>query len=229
VAASRVRKSVFVSVSGTIGRVVGGVADEARFAQDDRPRGWGHLIEKIAVENMVLRHMREGLRAVIVNPSMCVGTFDTKPSTGEFFKFFLSCPFALMPDALLNIVDVEDVALGTLQALENGREGERYILSGANTTMGALIQRIKSLGGQSMPRMVLPRRMAIAVAYFFEVLNLLVRGSAPVVPLLGIELIEQGSQHLSSEKAENELGFKPRNPWPAVDASYQWYKENKIL
>jgi dihydroflavonol-4-reductase len=229
IAASAVEKSAFVSVSGTIGRVTGGLADETRFAADQPPTGWGHLNQRIALESMIAQYVQNGLNAVIVNPSMCVGEFDTKPSTGEFFRFFARAPFSLMADALLNLVDVEDAALGVVLALEKGEAGQRYILGGANTTMGALIERIRRLAGKSMPRIALPRRLAIPAAYFFEVLNLLLRRPAPVVPLLGIELIEQGSQHLSSDKAQRMLAFRSKDPWPAVDRSYQWYKDNAIL
>ena len=227
--ASRVERSVFVSVSGTIGRVAGGLADETRCAGSDASGGWGHLKQKVASEAIIARRVRDGLRAVIVNPSMCVGEYDTKPSTGEFFRFFSRFPFALMPNELLNIVDVEDVALGTILALENGVPGQRYILSGANTTIGDLIRRIKKLGGQSMPRVVVPRPVAVLSAYCFELVNLVIRRPAPVVPLLGLELIEQGSQHLTCAKAQRELGFEPRDPWPAVDRSYRWYKQNRML
>jgi dihydroflavonol-4-reductase len=136
------------------------------------------------------------------------------------------CPFALMPQERLNIVDVEDVALGTVLALERGAPGQRYILSGTNTSVGALIRRVRELDGKSMPRLAIPRSMAIGAAYICEVFNLIVRGPKPVVPLLGIELIEQGSQHLSCEKARNELGYAPRDAWLAVERAHRWYEKN---
>jgi dihydroflavonol-4-reductase len=226
---SNVEKSVFVSVSGTVGRVPRGTADETLTAAADTPRSWGHLKEKLAAEDIIARHVRDGLRAVIVNPSMCIGEFDTRPSTGEFFRFIALCPFAVMPAALLNIVDVEDVALGTVLALEKGRTGRRYILSGTNTTMGALIRRIRQLAGKSMPRLTLRRSMAIPIAYCCEVANLVLRRPKPVIPLLGIELIEQGSQHLTSEKAAVDLGFTARDAWAAVDRAYRWYVDHGLL
>jgi len=226
---SNIKRAVFVSVSGTIGRAEGGVADETCAARSKRPRSWGHLTQKIASEEMILRFVRNGLPAIIVNPSMCVGEYDTKPSTGEFFRYISWLPFALMPDALLNIVDVEDVAIGTVLALEKGAVGERYILCGTNTNMGALIRRIKKLGGKSTPRVPIPRSIAVVTAYFFELLNLVVRRPEPVVPLLGIELIEQGSQHLSCGKAASKLGFVGGDAWAAVDRAYHWYVKNGIL
>jgi dihydroflavonol-4-reductase len=228
-AISNIDKTVFVSVSGTIGRVEGGVANESCIMGPGRPKSWGHLTQKTASEEMILRFVRNGLKAVIVNPSMCVGEHDTRPSTGEFFIFISWLPFALMPNASLNIVDVEDVAIGTILALEKGAVGERYILCGINTNMGALIQRIKKLRGKPMPRVAIPRSIAIPAAYFFELINVVARRDKPLVPLLGIELIEQGSQHLTSAKAIDKLGFAAGNAWPAVDRAFHWYVKHGIL
>lgn len=229
IAASKVKKSVFVSVSGTIGRVSGGCSDETHEMCEDAAGGWGHVKQKLASESLILQHAKDGLRAVIVNPSMCIGEFDTKPSTGEIFRFFSLFPFSLMPEKRVNIVDVEDVAMGTVLALEKGVSGQRYILSGTNTTMGALIRRIKKLKGKPTPRFTVSRWMAVLTAYLFEVLNMIARRPTPVVPLLGIELIEHGSQHLTCEKAMKDLGFKPRDAWTSVDRSYHWYVKHGIL
>lgn len=226
--AAHIAKTVFVSVSGTIGRVIGGIAEETDVIES--PKGWGHLKFKIAAEQLILQHVTcDGLRAVIVNPSMCVGEHDTKPSTGEFFKFFAHYPFALMPDERLNIVDIKAVASGTVLALQYGISGERYILSGTNTTIGALIQHIRQLDGKRMPRLAIPRSLAIIAAWCSEILNLVMRRPAPIVPLLGMELIEQGSQHLSCYKAQEVLGYDPGDAWHAVEQAYRWYKMNGIL
>ncbi len=71
--------------------------------------------------------------------------------------------------------------------------------------------------------------MAVAAAYCSEVLNLILRRPAPLIPLLGVELIEQGSQHLDGSKAERELGYRPHDAWAAVDRAYSLYKQNNIL
>lgn len=229
VAASGVRRSVYISVSGTIGRVPGGLADERHTIERGVLTGWGHLKRKLASEDLILSHARQGLSAVVLNPSMCVGAWDTKPSTGEFFRFIDAFPFALMPDQLLNIVDVEDVGDAVALALGRGTPGERYIISGTNTTMGALINRIRTLGGKPVPRIAMPRSVAVATAFCSELANLVLRRAKPLVPLLGIELIEQGSQHLSCEKARRELGYAPHDAWPAVDRAWRWYVENGVL
>jgi dihydroflavonol-4-reductase len=124
---------------------------------------------------------------------------------------------------------VEDVANGTRLALEKGTVGERYILCGTNTNMAALIQRIKQLGGQPVPSVRFSRSIAVPIAYFFEILNLVARRNKPMVPLLGIELIEQGSQHLTCGKAAAKLGFVAGDAWAAVDRAHHWYVAHGIL
>jgi dihydroflavonol-4-reductase len=183
----------------------------------------------MAAEALVIRLAHAGLNAVVVNPSMCVGEFDTKPSTGEFFRFFAKSPFSAMAGERLNIVDVEDVALGIAFALERGKVGERYILSGTNTTIGSLLSRIRQLSGRRMPRVSIPRSVVVGAALLSELANVILRRPSPALPLLGVELIEQGSQHLSCAKAARELGYAPRDAWQAVDRAYRWYDINRLL
>ncbi len=87
------------------------------------------LAERV-VEDMV---KDQGLPAVIVNPSTPIGPGDVKPTpTG---RIIVECASGRMPgfvDTGLNLVHVDDVAVGHLAALRRGRIGERYILGGEN-------------------------------------------------------------------------------------------------
>ena len=67
-----------------------------------------------------------------MNPSTPIGPRDVKPTpTG---RIILDAAAGRMPafvDTGLNLVHVDDVARGHLQALTTGKIGERYILGGA--------------------------------------------------------------------------------------------------
>jgi dihydroflavonol-4-reductase len=41
-----------------------------------------YLMSKIAMENEVLKATRDGMPAVVVNPTMCIGPYDSKPTSG---------------------------------------------------------------------------------------------------------------------------------------------------
>lgn len=225
-AASKIRKAVFVSVSGLADKAIG-----THGPAPGPPTGrlWCNHAAKLSAERMIMRHVEDGLPAAIVNPAMCVGAFDTKPSTGEFFRFFARSPFLFMADAPLDMVDVEDAALGAVLAMERGTCGQRYLLSGTRTTVGDLMRRIKQLEGRPMPRLHLPRAVAVGAALLSESLNLVLRRPKPAVPLMGIELIEQGATQLNCGKAAGELGFATGDAWAAVDRAHRWYKANQLM
>jgi nucleoside-diphosphate-sugar epimerase len=103
---------------------------------------------------------------------------------------------------------VEDIAAGILLALDKGKPGETYVLSGPVTTMRDTVDIIAGLSGRKAPRRAVP------VA--------LLKALTPVGPLVGKlmgqppnlrELISSAdgvSFWASHEKATRELGYAPR-------------------
>ena len=76
---------------------------------------------------------RDGLPAVIVNPSTPIGPRDVRPTpTGRIIVEAASGRMPAFVDTGLNLVHVDDVAAGHVAALHRGRIGERYILGGEN-------------------------------------------------------------------------------------------------
>src|SRR5690606_13516998 len=103
---------------------------------------------------------------------------------------------------------VEDVAGGIVLALDKGRPGESYVLSGPATTMREALGTVAALTGRKPPRRALP--------------TALMKALTPVGPLVGKvmgqppnlrELISSADGvtfWASYEKAREELGYDPR-------------------
>lgn len=225
--ASNIKKTVYVSSCSTIAEVTDGIADENCVAA--KPHGWIGLSFKFKQENLVMEYFKKGLNIVTVNPTMLIGDYDTKPSTGEFFKFIDKAPFTFLNNSKINIVDVADAARGVALALEKGRAGERYLLGGLNILQKDLSARIRKCGNKNVPFLDIPYPVAVITSYLTEVLNLLLKQEKPLVPLIGIELQTHGNQHFSLKKAKQELGYVPGDTWSAVDRAYRWYIEHHIL
>src|SRR5881396_3408647 len=85
---------------------------------------------KVEAERIVLDAAREGLNAVVVNPTTPVGDGDRFPTpTGRMIEGIATGRYrAYLRNSGVNVVDVRDVASGHLLALERGQRGERYIL-----------------------------------------------------------------------------------------------------
>ena len=192
-----VRRLLHTSTSGTCGPVRGRSATEA-----DAPPLWELAVPykrtKLAAEQLVLAAARNGLDALVVNPTSPVGPGDQKPTpTGRMIagvatgriRFYLG-------NFGLNVVDVRDVARGHALVLERGRTGERYILGGTDLKLEELFARIADLAWRPRPRLRLPYALAVAAARLGVANKNEVR-------------LAQLPLYFSSAKAQRELGYAP--------------------
>ena len=96
---------------------------------------------------------RDGLPAVIVNPSTPIGPRDVRPTpTGRIIVEAASGRMPAFVDTGLNLAHVDDVAAGHVAALDRGRIGERYILGGENVFLADMLADIAALSGGGLPR-----------------------------------------------------------------------------
>jgi dihydroflavonol-4-reductase len=117
----------------------------------------------------VLAYAAKGLPVVIVNPSNPVGPRDIKPTpTGALVLSVLKRQLPGYVDGGLNVIDVEDVAVGHVRAMEQGRPGEKYVLGNANLSIRDYFQMIAEVGGGKAPSLRLPATLAIATGYLYE-------------------------------------------------------------
>ena len=96
---------------------------------------------KVAAERLVEAMIqRDGLPAVIVNPTTPIGPRDVRPTpTGRIIIEAASGRMPGFVDTGLNLAHVDDVAAGHIAALERGQIGERYILGGENVFLADML------------------------------------------------------------------------------------------
>jgi dihydroflavonol-4-reductase len=201
--AQGVRRLVHTSSAATCGPVPGRAATEA-----DSPPPEELTVPykrtKLAAERIVLAAARDGLDAVIVNPTTPVGEGDRRPTpTGRMIRGVASGRYRAYLDLGLNVVDVHDVARGHVLALEQGRRGERYILGGADLTLEELFGAVADLAGRPRPRVRVPYA-AVRAAALVGAVN---RHEARLARL---------PAYFSWDKAERELGYRAGPLSPAL-------------
>ena len=169
-----------------------------------------------------------GVPVVIVNPSTPVGPRDVKPTpTGRIILDFLNGRMPAYVDTGLNLVDVEDVAVGHLLAAERGRVGERYILGHRNMTLGEILACLGRIAGRRPPRLRLPHAAVLPMAYASEALARLT-GRAPRIPLAGVRMARK-RMFFDPAKAVRELGLPQRPVEDALRAAVVWFRDNGYL
>ena len=104
-------------------------------------------------------------------------------------------------DTGLNLVHVDDVAIGHLLAFQHGTIGERYILGAKNMTLREILTETTAIAKQPPPKMRLPHNLVLPIAYLAETWARLTGGSEPLVTVNGVRLAKK-QMFFSSEKAK---------------------------
>jgi dihydroflavonol-4-reductase len=181
---------------------------------------------KYLAEQEVLKYAQRGLPVVIVNPSFPVGAWDVKPTpSGQIIVNFLRGKIPAYVNTGLNVVDVEDVALGHLLAAEKGRIGERYILGNANLTLPAMFQLLQRVSGVKAPRIRIPYGLAYLSACVSEFVANTVTHTPPFVTLAGVKLSRK-QMFFDASKAVRELGFPQTSAVEGLRKAVEWFRRH---
>lgn len=223
-----VERIVYTSSVATLKLSDGAVATE------DQPLAEGEGIgaykrSKVAAERLVETMIqRDGLPAVIVNPSTPIGPRDVRPTpTGRIIVEAASGRMPGFVDTGLNLAHVDDVAAGHVAALERGRIGERYILGGDNVFLADMLADIARLVGRRPPKLKLPRTMLYPLAYGAELMAS-VRGVEPFITMDGLRLARH-HMFFDDSKARRELGYVSRPYREGLADAIVWFRGHGYL
>jgi dihydroflavonol-4-reductase len=204
-----VPRILYISTVGVFGDTRGQVVDESY--QRDTSRGFLSAYDetKYAAHQIALNQIAAGAPVLMVQPAGVYGPRDHSELGATLVRAAEGkLPVTAFPDLTVSMVHVDDVASGIILALEKGKIGESYILSGEPATMEDLVVQAAAIGGSKPPRFKLP--------------TAILRGLAPAGGLIGPafgmprnirELISasDGVTYLASHaKATRELGYQPR-------------------
>ena len=222
-----VRRLVFTSSLAAMGMPQEGelLTEEDEFNLRPEQFPYGH--SKYLAEQEVQRAVEQGLKAVIVNPSIVLGARDLNQISGSIVVEVARGLVRFLPPGGANYVAVEDVAAGHIAAAEKGRAGERYILGGENLPSAEMVALVAEVVGRPAPRLRLPAWVLPPAAWA-------VRGARAV---LGnrVPLDENQVRLLSryiyadNRKAVQELDLPQTPVRTAVQRAYNWYNRNGVL
>lgn len=207
--ATDVRRLVYVSSITAIG-----IPDDEHPAGEDFPfnlerSSLNYHISKKRAEEIVLDAVRNGLDAVIVNPSNIWGPHGKRYRVAEHVEKVRNRRVIPYFTGGICIVHVDDVVDGIIAALHRGKTGERYILGGDNLPLkkiAELAARSQDLKARFVP---LPNAVTWLAAVVLESVAL-ISGRRPHVTFVTHQLASR-FQYYDSSKARRELDFNARN------------------
>jgi len=200
---------VHVSTCGIFGDTHGEVVDETHenpgtefTSYYEETKLESHRIAKRMIE-------QDGLPCIIVQPGGVYGPGDTSQVADLIDQLLAGkLPLIPLPDLGVCMSHVDDIAGGIVLALDRGRPGETYVISGPPTTMREAIETVARVAGRKPPKYALPTP--------------LLKAMIPIGPLVGklmnqppnlremISSADGVTFWASHEKATRELGYEPR-------------------
>jgi nucleoside-diphosphate-sugar epimerase len=200
---------VHVSTCGVFGNTHRKVVDET-YEHPGKEFTSYYEETKLESHRIAKRMIEESdLPCIIVQPGGVYGPGDTS-QVADLIDQLLAGKLPLIPFPELGVclTHVEDIAGGILLALDKGKLGETYVLSGPVTTMRDAIETVAGLAGRKAPKHAMPTPLLKALT--------------PVGPLVG-KLMNQPPNlremitsadgvtfWASHEKATRDLGYSPR-------------------
>lgn len=209
-----------------------GFEPSGRLADESTQFNWepydvGYRISKRAAEIEIGRGTKHGLQAVIVNPSVVIGPRDIHFHGGQIVRDVFKKRLFYYPEGGTNIVYVDDVVCGHIQAAKVGRVGERYILAGENLTHQQVISATSDVVRGWGAWFSLPSPLVKVIAASAERIGDLMNSR----PWISMDLVA-GIHHnvwFNHAKAAKEFGFRPVPFRDAVERTFHWYRENDFL
>lgn len=171
-------------------------------------------------EQQLREVIADGLDAVIVNPTGVFGPRDFSGSRiGETIQQLRSGKIPVTVVGGFDFVDVRDVTDGLCKALESGRTGENYLLSGTRISIRELAQLIAAVDGTKAPSLDSPLGMVKPLAPLVEWLT--PKGVLPLFTRDSLHALEF-SPSVSHFKAATELGYAARPIHVSVADTIHW-------
>ena len=198
-------RMVYVSTGNVYGDTHGEVVDET-YRRDLREGFLSWYDEtKYGAHEVAEQRIAAGAPIVTVLPSQVYGPGD-RSDFGEQLRLAHAgrLPYRALTSVRIGLVHADDLAHAIVAALDRGRIGERYNLSGPAASLEEAQAIVARLGGHRLPWLAMPDGLLRALVPFGRFvgrpnLREIVAAGAGVTYLF------------TSDKAKAELGFAPRD------------------
>ena len=204
---NNIKRVIHTSSVAAMGIPKEGELGDEEFEYNLHGLGLSYCDTKHEAELEVNSFVRQGLPVIMLNPGIIFGEGDTHPHHHVIFGAMAKGWALGVPPGGVPFSDINDVVDAHVNALDQGRTGERYVLVSANLTMREAGTIFSKVFGTRAPVLEIPGPIIVGLGTLVEA----------TFPLLGLtpalsRQVAWLSQHkifFSSKKAEEELDFHP--------------------
>jgi dihydroflavonol-4-reductase len=177
----------------------------------------------------ILKGVKKGLDASIINPTAVLGPHDYWGSLqGDMLvKMFKGNMPALVSKGF-DWVDVRDVVNAAIDAIEKGKSGEKYLIGGRWATPKEIAEICHQFSGKKPPKVILPIWVAMLGLPFAKLQSYLTN-KPPLFTHEMLKILEDSNTNVSIKKAKTELNYKIRPLEETIEDTFEWFKSKAII
>ncbi len=174
-----IKRFCYISSIATLGNSKNGeVIDEMSYWQGGRNHS-AYSISKYRAEMQVWRATKEGLDAVIVNPSVIIGPGDWNMGSAKIVKTIYK-GLKFYTTGGTGFVDVRDVVEALIKLCDNDIVNQRFLLNGANLSYQDFFSKLAKALKVKEPSIEAGKKLT-ELAWRFEKLKYILFGSDPLI------------------------------------------------
>jgi dihydroflavonol-4-reductase len=219
-----IKKAVHISSSGVIGLTPDRSPGDENTPPDEHSSSNRYFASKVSAELAIGRFLKErSLPVTLILPGWMWGPGDSAPTgSGRLVLDFLKQKLPGIVDGGASLVDARDVAEATINAVERGKSGERYIVAGRYFDFKGIFTMLERVTGVPAPTRNIPYALSLAVGFLSENWARLTGGSA-LVSVSAIRTMH-AKNAVTSDKAIRELSASFRPFEDTVRDEVEWFR-----
>lgn len=185
------------------------------------------LKAKIEAEKWALEYSsKQNINMISILPPTIIGPhfYKVTPSLNLYHKMYQHKYFSV-PNGGCHIVDVRDVAKAHINAFLSEKAQGRYLIAGDYFNFKELFQKISYLNlNVKVPQLLLPM-WSVYFLNYLDWINNKITKKERVLSLPIIKNFLNKFQYVSTEKANNELNWKPRDANITLIETFNWFHQ----
>lgn len=179
---------------------------------------------KLEAEDYLLKSGKS-TDVIIVNPTFMIGAYDSKPSSGKIIFWIWKKKLVFYPKGGKNFVHVEDAATGIVNAVENGRTGEKYLLAHENVSYKEFFKKVNRITGQNPIMIPIPNKLLSFLGLIGDALRKFeIKTDLSSSNMKALQI----SNYYSNQKSIEELGVQYQPIDKAIEDAVQYFIANPV-
>lgn len=214
-----ISKLVYVSSVAALGRSTAFKVINEQQKWDESPFNTGYATSKYFGEVEAWRGAQEGLKLIVVNPSVLLAKISDDRSSSAIYSYVLDQNH-YFPIGDLNYIDVRDAAKLVRLLVEKNAWGERFILNKESLSYEVFFNKMSLALKKKPPQRPVEFWMIKMAVFYMKLLSSLRLTNNPLS--LQMAMIAQQQMFFDNSKINELLGFD----YTELEKTFEWAKQN---